>query len=131
MRLASAPGDNARNYGELDGVHARDGRSLPMRALWVGSLGLVALLTTAGCKQKDPEPIPGPKAPGMGVTATQAAGIAWFQGSLDEAFARTHGHATCAAERSRMTPLSPDLSRAARPRVSAPAPVTAVRRPLV
>ena len=131
MRLANALGDNARNYGELDGVHARDGRSLPMKALWVGSFGLAALWTIGGCKQKVPEPIPGPKAPGMGVTSTQAAGIAWFQGSLDEAFARTHAHATCAAERSRMTPLTPDLSRATRPRVSAPAPVTVARRPLV
>jgi hypothetical protein len=102
-----------------------------MKALWVGSLGLVALLTTAGCKQKDPEPIPGPKAHGVGVSAPQAAGIAWFQGSLDEAFARTSVHATCAAERASMAPLAPDLSRVARPRVSVPSPVTTSRRPLV
>ena len=131
MLQANAPGGNVRNYGELDGVHAGDGRSLPMRTLWVGSLGLVALLTTAACKHKEPEPIPGPKAPGMGMTSTRAAGIAWFQGSLDEAFARTHSRATCAAERAPMAPLAPDLSRAARPRVSVPAPVTAARRPLV
>ena len=130
MRPAKVPGEYVRNYCELDSVHARGGRSLPMKALWVASLGLVALLTTAGCKQKNPEPIPGPKAPGTGMASTEAAGIAWFQGSLDEAFARTHAHATCAAERP-MAPLMQDLSRAARPRVSAPAPVTAARRPLV
>jgi hypothetical protein len=131
MRPANAPGDYVRNYCELDSVHARDGRSLPMKALWVASLGLVALLTTAGCKQKNPEPIPGPKAPGTGMASTRAAGIAWFQGSLDEAFARTQAHATCSMERAPMVPLTPDISRPVRPRVSAPAPVTTARRPLV
>jgi hypothetical protein len=109
-----------------------------MRAYWAASLGLVALLATEGCKQKEPEPIPGPKAPGAMVLRPdgaeivhpQAAGIAWFQGSLDEAFARPGSHATCAAVRAPMTPLTPDLPRAhthARP----PAPATTPRRPLV
>jgi hypothetical protein len=102
-----------------------------MRAYWVASLGLAALLATEGCKQKNPEPIPGPKAPGAEVMHPQAAGIAWFQGSLDEAFARPGANATCAAMRPPMSPLTPDLSRA-RGRVPSPAPaVTTARRPLV
>jgi hypothetical protein len=102
-----------------------------MRTLWVGSLGLVAVLTTAGCKQKSPEPIPGPKAPGMGVAVPRAAGIAWFQGSLDEAFARTHVHATCDAARGQMMPLAPELARGRNRAPSPPPPVTMARRPLV
>jgi len=107
-----------------------------MRAFWVAGLGLVALLSTAGCKQK--EPIPAPKAPSVGMGPSRAAGIAWFQGSLDEAFARPSAHATCAAERAPMAPLTPDLSRArsrapslpACLRRNCPAMVTP-RRPLV
>jgi hypothetical protein len=102
-----------------------------MRAYWVAGLGLVALLATQGCKQKNPEPIPGPKAPGAEVMRPQAAGIAFFQGSLDEAFARPGDHATCTAVRAPMAPLTPDFSRS---RIRAPsrAPaVTTARRPLV
>lgn len=103
-----------------------------MRAFWVGSLGLVALLTASGCKQKEPEPIPAPKAMGVAVAeAPEAAGIAWFQGSLDEAFSRRGMRATCAATRAPMAPLTPDLSR---PRARAPSPApspSAIRRPLV
>ena len=101
-----------------------------MKAFWVASLGIVALLTTAGCKQKSPEPIPGPKAPSIGVAPAQAAGIAWFQGSLDEAFARPQIHVTCSSERPPMAPVTPDLPRA-RNRAPTPAPSTAPRRPLV
>jgi hypothetical protein len=101
-----------------------------MKAFWVASLGMVALLTTAGCKQKTPEPIPGPKAASIGVGPVRAAGIAWFQGSLDEAFARPRVPATCAAEHIPMAPLTPDLPRA-RNRAPTPAPSTAPRRPLV
>ena len=40
MRLANAPGDNARNYGESDGVHARGWEELAYesvmgRKLWI------------------------------------------------------------------------------------------------
>jgi hypothetical protein len=109
-----------------------------MRAFWVVNLGLVALLSTEGCKQKSPEPIPGPKSVSMGMEAPQAAGIAWFQGSLDEAFARPGVHVTCAAERAPMAPLTPDLPRA-RNRVPSPAAclrgncpaMVTPRRPLV
>ncbi len=107
-----------------------------MRAYWVACLGMVALLTTEGCKQKEPEPIPGPKAPGAAAAvgpAVRAAGIAWFQGSLDEAFARPSMHATCSEMRAPMTPVTPDLARGARVRApSSPAPAaTTPRRPLV
>jgi len=102
-----------------------------MRSYWLASLGLVALLATEGCKQK-PEPIPGPKAGATESLHPKAAGIAWFQEGLDEAFARSAAHATCSAVRAPMAPLVPDLSRA---RVRAPssrAPaVTTIRRPLV
>jgi hypothetical protein len=102
-----------------------------MRAYWVASLGLAALLATEGCKQKEPEPIPGPKAPGAEVLHPQAAGIAWFQEGLDEAFARSRVHSTCDSARAPMAPLAPDLSRA-RVRAPSPAPaVTTARRPLV
>ena len=103
-----------------------------MRAFWVAGLGLVALLTTEGCKQKEPEPIPGPKAPGAEVVhAVRAAGIAWFQGSLDEAFARPSVQATCSEMRAPMAPLTPDLARS-RVRVPSRAPAaTTPRRPLV
>lgn len=68
-----------------------------MKMLWVLPLGLAALVAVQGCKRKEPEPIPGPKA-GLAMavvyaartasTEARAPGIAWFQGSLDEAFAR-------------------------------------------
>ena len=104
-----------------------------MRAYWVGSLGLVALLATVGCKHKNPEPIPGPKALGTEALHSPAAGIAWFQEGLDEAFARSGVHATCNAVRAPMAPLTPDLSRArVRAPASSPAPaVPTIRRPLV
>jgi hypothetical protein len=111
-----------------------------MRRLWVLILGLVALTAAEGCKQRQPEPIPGPKA-GAGVVGhTRAAGIAWFQGSLDEAFARPTMHVTCGAEGPAMAPVAPELPRL-RTRVSAPSPAAcqsgscpvapAPRRPLV
>lgn len=99
-----------------------------MKAYWGVCLGMVALLTTTGCKQK--EPVPGPKAPGA---AARAAGIAWFQGSFDEAFARPQMHATCSEMRAPMTPVTPDLTRGARVRPPAlpAAPAVTTRRPLV
>jgi len=99
-----------------------------MRSYWVIWLGMVALLTTGGCKQR--EPVPGPKAPGA---AVEAAGIAWFQGSFDEAFSRPSMHATCSEVRAPMTPVTPDLLRGARVRAPAlpAAPAVTTRRPLV
>jgi hypothetical protein len=107
-----------------------------MRTLWVFTLGLVALATTQGCKRQVPEPIPGPKA--VSVAIGHPAGIAWFQGGLDEAFTRTAR--TCSAERHSVAPLAPDLARM-RNRVNSsfPAacraepcpPIAYPRRPLV
>jgi hypothetical protein len=110
-----------------------------MRTLWVLTLGLVALAATQGCKRKEPEPIPGPKAVPAVVGHVRAAGIAWFQGSLDEAFARPDIHTTCATERGATRPLVPDVSRMRnRPNSPAPAacrtepcPAAAYPRPLV
>ncbi len=102
-----------------------------MRAYWAVCLGIAALLTTEGCKQK--EPMPGPKAPGTMGPADRAAGIAWFQESLDEAFSRPSVHATCSETRAPMTPITPDLTRGTRGRAPAsqsPRTVT-TRRPLV
>ena len=112
-----------------------------MRTLWVLALGLVALTAAGGCKRNEPEPIPGPKAAPAVVGHPGSSGIAWFQGSLDEAFARPDTHATCASsERTPMAPLAPDLSRT-RNRLNPPPPAacrsgtcpstTASRRPLV
>jgi hypothetical protein len=111
-----------------------------MRTLWLLALGLVALTAAEGCKRNEPEPIPGPKAAPAVVGHPGSSGIAWFQGSLDEAFARPDTHATCASERAPMAPLAPDLSRA-RNRLNPPSPAacssgtcpsaTASRRPLV
>jgi hypothetical protein len=111
-----------------------------MRALWVLTLGLVALTAAEGCKRQEPEPIPAPKAVSVAVGHTRAAGIAWFQGSLDEAFARPSVHATCAAERAPIAPLAPELSRTHN-RLNTPSPTAcrsgtcrsgaSPRRPLV
>jgi hypothetical protein len=88
-----------------------------MRTLWVLTLGLAALATTQGCKRKEPEPIPGPKAVSMAIA--RAPGIAWFQGGLDEAFTRTPS--ICSAEPRPIAPLAPDLARL-RNRSNSPAP---------
>ena len=115
-----------------------------MRTLGVLVLGLVALTAAEGCKRNAPEPIPGPKAAPAVVGHLGSAGIAWFQGSLDEAFARPDAHVTCASDRAPvvapMAPLAPDLSRA-RSRLNPPSSgacrtgtcpsTTASRRPLV
>jgi hypothetical protein len=60
-----------------------------MRTLWVVILIVVAVTAVPGCKRKMPEPIPGPKAGSTVGGHPHAPGIAWFQGSIDEAFART------------------------------------------
>jgi hypothetical protein len=112
-----------------------------MRSLWVMTLGLVALTAAEGCKQRSPEPVPPPKASPAETGHVRAAGIAWFQGALDEAFASPGSvHTTCGAERPPMAPLAPDLPRV-RTRVNPPSPmacqgdhcptVVTPRRPLV
>jgi hypothetical protein len=60
-----------------------------MRTIGVLFLGLLALAAAQGCKHKRPEPIPGPKAGTPVARQFRPAGIAWFQGSLEEAFAPT------------------------------------------
>ena len=92
-----------------------------MRTLWVVILGLAALTAMQGCKRKDPQPIPGPKAVHAIAGHARAAGIAWFQGSLDEAFAKPELHRTCAMERGTTTPLVPEPPRSLN-RQSSPAP---------
>jgi hypothetical protein len=111
-----------------------------MSKIWVLTLALAALTAAEGCKRNVPEPIPGPKAVPAVVGHANAAGIAWFQGNLDEAFARPAVHATCDAGRTPMAPLGADLSRP-RNRLSPPPPsacrngtcpsTAALRRPLV
>jgi hypothetical protein len=109
-----------------------------MKTLWVLTLGLVALAATQGCKRKVPEPIPGPKAVAIAIGHPQAPGIVWFQGGLDEAFARTAR--MCSNERPSVVPLAPDLARMrSRPNSQPPAgcrsepcpPIAYPRRPLV
>jgi hypothetical protein len=90
-----------------------------MRTLWVLTLGLVALAATQGCKRKEPEPIPGPKAAAVAVGPARAPGIAWFQGGLDEAFTRTAR--ICSTERRSIAPVAPDLPRM-RNRANSPPP---------
>jgi hypothetical protein len=80
-----------------------------MRTLWVLTLGLMALAATQGCKRKEPEPIPGPKAASMAVGHARAPGIAWFQGGLDEAFSSTAR--ICSSERRSVAPAAPDIAR--------------------
>src|SRR5258708_24069558 len=94
-----------------------------MRKLWILIVGLVALTAADGCKRNAPEPIPGPKAVPAVVGHARAPGIAWFQGSLDEAFARPNARVTCAAaERTSIAPLGADLSRPLPNRLHTPHP---------
>jgi hypothetical protein len=111
-----------------------------MRLLWVLALGLVISTAIPGCKRRPPETIPGPK---VVVPATaghmhmHAAGIAWFQGAVDEAFARTPVEGTCYLRRAPMAPLAPDLppprthSRLSAPAAPPASPAAYPRRPLV
>ena len=91
-----------------------------MRTLWILALGLVALSATQGCKQKEPEPLPGPKVGGPAAPHVQTPGIAWFQGSFDEAFARTEMPRNC-REYMLVAPRTPDLART-RKRASSQSP---------
>jgi hypothetical protein len=91
-----------------------------MRTLWVLTLGLVALAAAQGCKRREPEPIPGPKAAAMAMDHARAPGIAWFQGGLDEAFTSTAR--ICSTERRSATPVAPDLPRIRNRAIPAPSP---------
>src|SRR5690242_549793 len=97
-----------------------------MRTLWVLTLALVSLAAIQGCKQK-PESIPGPKAmaPYVG-----PPGIAWFQGSLDEAFARADIPQHCRGEYF-VAPHAPELIRTRkRPSATvAPVPSSSIPHP--
>jgi hypothetical protein len=92
-----------------------------VRTLWVLALGLVALTTTPGCKRKEPEPIPGPKADSALGIYVRTPGIAWFQGSFDEAFARATFPRHCRGDHSLTAPRVTDLARN-RKRLNPPAP---------
>jgi hypothetical protein len=92
-----------------------------MRGLWILALGLVALTATQGCKQKEPEPLPGPKVGGPAAPDTaRTPGIAWFQGSFDEAFAAAEMPRSC-RDYSPIAPRTPDLARV-RKRSNSPSP---------
>jgi hypothetical protein len=93
-----------------------------MRSVWVLALGLVALATTEGCKRKEPEPIPGPKAGSALISYTHTPGIAWFQGSFDEAFAGRALPKHCRGEHTAAAPRTTDLARN-RKRLNPPTPV--------
>ena len=82
-----------------------------MKPLWIAVAVLTATLALTGCKNRKEEPVPGPKsgwstatqpplanAPSEPSRATArheardhhgASGIAWFQGTLEEAFSST------------------------------------------
>ena len=63
-----------------------------MKTLWVVALIAVAALAADGCKSSKPEPIPGPKAAVAVIKHIRPNGIAWFQGSVEEPFARAYMH---------------------------------------
>jgi hypothetical protein len=82
-----------------------------MKPIWIAVAVLTATLALTGCKNRKEEPVPGPKsgwsaaaqpplanAPTKASRATGrheprdhhgASGIAWFQGTLEEAFSPT------------------------------------------
>jgi hypothetical protein len=98
-----------------------------MRTLWVLTLGLVALAAVQGCKRNDPKPLPGPRADGVMVAYVHTPGIAWFQGSLDEAFARPELPRNC-RERGVAAPWAPEPLRA-RKHLSLPSPAVCTIEP--
>jgi len=92
-----------------------------MRPLRVLTLGLVILTALQGCKRNEPKPLPGPKAAGMVAMAyVHTPGIAWFQGSLDEGFARAGLPMNC-REHGLAAPRTQEMARA-RKRVNLPSP---------
>jgi hypothetical protein len=93
-----------------------------MKTVGVLFLGLVALTASQGCRQKDPEPIPGPKARSAAVHF-HPAGIAWFQGSFEEAFAPVPRDRAEMAARSSRQEVHGDMATSAQ--ADAPGDMTA------
>jgi hypothetical protein len=83
-----------------------------MKPIWIAVAVLTATLALTGCKNRKEEPVPGPKSEWSAATQTPlantpsrpssraigrreprdhhgASGIAWFQGTLEEAFSPT------------------------------------------
>jgi hypothetical protein len=100
-----------------------------MRALWILALGLATLAAVQGCKRRDPKPLPGPQsAMALAADNIHAPGIAWFQGSLDEAFARTELWRNCTGENGAAAPRASELARA-RKRPNEPFPMACETAP--
>ena len=79
-----------------------------MKPIWIAAAVLIATLALTGCKNRKEEPVPGPKSGWSAATQPPVAnapsrpsrptgrheardhhganGIAWFQGTLEEAF---------------------------------------------
>jgi hypothetical protein len=102
-----------------------------MRRIGLLALGLAAFMATGSCKRKDPEPIPGPKA-GAAVSAHfRASGIAYFQGGLEEGFARARDEQDprCAKadpalpRGAHLPPPSAEMTGPARPWIHSSSPV--------
>src|SRR5262249_10528729 len=109
------------SHGATSSRHGRCKRSLPMRTLWVLTLGLVTLTALQGCKRNDPKPIPGPKAGAVAMAYVHTPGIAYFQGSLDEAFAGTEDLRRNCREHGFVAPRAPDVARSHK-RLNLPVP---------
>jgi hypothetical protein len=64
-----------------------------MKPIWIAVAVLTATLALAGCKNRKEEPVPGPKSEWSAAAQTPLANtpsrIAWFQGTLEEAFSPT------------------------------------------
>jgi hypothetical protein len=77
------------------------------------SLALVVTVAVEGCKRKEPEPIPGPKAVnGPRVSDSRTPGIAYFQGGFEEAFAQADTpHSNCRGEYMMAAPRAPEVAR--------------------
>jgi hypothetical protein len=66
-----------------------------MKPIWIAVAVLTATLALAGCKNRKEEPVPGPKSEWSATGRHEprdhhgASGIAWFQGTLEEAFSPT------------------------------------------
>jgi len=79
-----------------------------MRRIGLLALGLTVLIATGSCKRKNPEPIPGPKAGAAIGAHFRVAGIAYFQGGLEEAFARARdAHRPAVGRQARPHPWDP------------------------
>jgi len=97
-----------------------------MKLRWALALGLASLVAIQGCKRK--EPIPGPKAgvatvvvyAHMAAAYARTPGIAYFQGSLDEAFANTALQRSC-REYGMTMPRAVEVGRV-RKKLSLPSP---------